>query len=91
MNYICSNCGKTTNEDSLKKSNGLGCFLWVIGFIALFVTWPVAIIVLLFAIVVSLNAKPNNICPNCNATNCVIPINSPKGEELYEKYKSKEK
>lgn len=96
--FICSNCGYTNKDDDMsevKETMGcLGASIWTvikviifwIGFIALLfipiIGWILAIILLFIPI----SSKKKIQCPHCKMENCIIPIDSPKGKELLEKY-----
>ena len=89
--YICSNCGSVTEKTPL---NFLGEGIWsilkvilfLIGFIILLCIpvfgWILAIILLFIPI----SKKQNYRCEKCQSENCLIPVSSPKGKELYKKY-----
>ena len=88
---ICKNCGFIGKEK--KKVRGtlsMELSLWVLGLILLIFP-PLGILVLIFALFYSLYrlASPKLvICPSCKAENCMIPIDSPIGQKLFQEFKN---
>lgn len=93
MKYICSNCGYTNkDEEYLDFLNlaGDGIFniiktiVYLIIVIGLFfipvIGWILALVLLFTPI--NNSAKKINKCPNCKAENCLVPLSSPRGQEL---------
>lgn len=88
--FICEQCGSITsnNETPVRKgvTNVIKTIVYLIGFVILLcipiIGWILAIILLLKPI----NGKDKKICPQCKNENCLIPIETPKGKELYKKY-----
>lgn len=94
--YICSNCGSLSDYS---YSKGDGCFtgilkfiFHIIFFIMLFTPlfW-VSILgwVIWLIIACSSGKKSENCCPSCKAENTLMLTTSPKGQELFEQYHSK--
>lgn len=88
MKYICSNCGNLQNR--LKEKDGCanrfwGWCIWVTLLISLF--YWVGFIVLAFEILFFMLTKgKSNFCHKCKSIGCVIPMDTPKGKELFDEY-----
>lgn len=89
-NYICANCGGQFKKPDTKGENFFGC-MWFINFLVFIVVgcfFNVIIgisILIIYILIGSLN-KQKKICPYCKNENCFIPIDTPKGQELYKKF-----
>lgn len=94
--YICSNCGEMTDYPMSKTVGCSGCSmavcLIVIGIILLlFNGWLISIVLFIIAFFIQFIHHDNeitNICPHCEANNALIPTDSPKGEEILNRYYS---
>lgn len=86
--YICSNCGYLQDElcGTGNDAQGFWVFSLIITFIiALFV--PVAWIVVGFEILFCiLTGGKLNSCRKCKAKDCMLPIDTPKGEKLFNEF-----
>ena len=73
MNYICRNCGEyiSSREYEKAKFNNCGCLYLTICLFFL------SIILIPLALILWLLFKPKVKCPYCNATESLIPENSP--------------
>ena len=100
MQYICSNCGYTNKDTFIYEDmfsvikfffNSFGTIIKTIGFITIFcmllcfppLGWILAVAMLFIPIN---KVRNNNYCPGCNAENCLVPLNTPKGKKLYNEY-----
>lgn len=89
--YICRNCGFM--QYSYGTSNS-GCALvfWIVCLILTILIGlfaPVAFIVVLFEILfIILVSKPNNtnICFECKAKDCIVPLDTPAGRKIYKDF-----
>lgn len=88
MKYICSNCGHLQNE--IGESGGCAHGFWGICiFITIIISllYWVGFIVLAFEILFFiLTGGKSNCCYKCKAKDCVIPVNTPRGEKLFNEY-----
>lgn len=89
--YICSNCGNTQNNYG-EENGGCAQTFWIIClvitlFISLFcaVGWIVVGFEILFIILTS-SSKKINTCFKCNAKDCVIPLDTPRGKQIYNEF-----
>lgn len=91
MKYICSNCGNLQNtigENSGCAHDFWGITLFITIMIAIFI--PVAWVVIGFEILFFiLTGRSSNCCNKCNAKDCVIPVNTPRGEKIHNEYYNK--
>ena len=98
--YICQVCGYSNYDDDLDLLDeviggiGSGTFtifktiifivIWVgLWFIPIF-GWILALAMLFIPI----SSKKNEKCPKCHNSNCLVPLDSPKGKELFKNYYS---
>lgn len=88
MKYICSNCGHLQTE--IGNSGGCAHDFWGICiFFTIFISliYWVGFIVLAFEILFFiLTSGKSNCCYKCKAKDCVIPVNTPRGEKLFNEY-----
>lgn len=92
MKYICSNCGYLQNEIGI--SGGCAHTFWswciIITLLLSLIYW-VGFIVLAFEILFFiLTGGKSNCCHKCKAKDCVIPVNTPRGEKLFDEYYEEE-
>lgn len=73
--------------------SGLSGIIWLISLIICLCLPPIGwifVIPLLFYPILSSNKNKSNnntnICPECGAANCLVPLNSPRGKKLYKEY-----
>ena len=86
--FICEQCGSVTTNNKTVVGKGINNIAKTILYIVIFIIllcipiigWILAIILLFNPI----NGK--KICPQCKNENCLIPVETPKGKELYKKY-----
>lgn len=100
MQYICSNCGYTNKDKFIYEDifsvikfffNSLSMIIRSIAFIIIFcmllcipvIGWILALGMLFIPIN---KVRNNNCCPGCNAENCLVSLNTPKGKKLYNEY-----
>lgn len=76
--YICRNCGELTDK-SYQKDSCLGSLAWIF---FIFISIGIALV---FYIIYKINSK-SNCCPHCKANNSLVPVDTPIGEELFNKY-----
>lgn len=65
------------------------CFIAIfIGLLFIPVIGWILAVLLLFVPISNNNRETEieNQCPNCKATNCLVPINTPRGKKLYREY-----
>lgn len=87
--YICSNCGELS--DKMGNNSGIGClttFVVFILIILLFINPIICGFFFILCIILSclIERNESNVCQYCKARNCMLPIDSPKGEVLFNKY-----
>lgn len=90
--YICGNCGNLTEINGI--IGDIGSNIWVIiktivlvaVFIGLLFVPVVGWIIDIALLFVPLTNKKKNYCPKCKTENCLIPVDSPKGKDLFNKY-----
>lgn len=87
MNYICTKCGSLQEKpDVFPKSKifPILIFAFIISLLVDTNLWVhyTGVILLIFVIITYVVHK--NYCSACTCNNCVIPINSSKGQKLYE-------
>lgn len=92
--YICENCGSLIKSSEVEGDYLKGClwtfFSFCLSFIiAIFFNWLLAIIFLIVFLIIMIIRFQKKICPSCKSQN-IIPINTPRGIELYNKYNSDE-
>lgn len=88
---ICKYCGYQGEEKKLTKGSFfIEVFMWGLALIFLIV-WPLGVVILLIALIYSFwrfLSTPERVCPKCRH-NCMIPLDTPAGKKLAEKYKTK--
>lgn len=96
--FICSNCGECTNypQKSVKSTGCSGCILAIIAISCFILSIALSnlFIMMISAIIViavlfngtTQKLTPTNICPNCEADSTLCPVNSRRGEKLFEEY-----
>ncbi len=92
MNYICTKCGNFQERpDVFPKSKifPILIFSFIISLLVNSNLWVhyTGVILLIFVVIVYVVFK--NCCSVCKCNNCVIPVNSPIGQNLYKKHISK--
>lgn len=93
--YICTTCGACSNLLDRKCEGGSGCSGCLVpigltlGIIGLFFYIFPGVIILLLTFILN-NSIPKKkqtiVCYNCNNENTMIPINTPNGKSLFEKF-----
>lgn len=89
--YICRNCGNIQYQRG--QNSGCAASFWFLGFaisfiIALcgaFVFYFISIVILLYLIVLFISQK-SNYCFQCQAKDCIVPMDTPAGEQLYKSF-----
>ncbi len=90
MQYICSNCGNVQNGNG--QNFGCGTLFWIVLLclnLVIGIFAPPALILVLFEIlfiILCSNSDKVTHCRYCKSQGTVVPVNSPKGSELYDKY-----
>lgn len=88
MKYICSNCGYL--QDEIGVSGGCAHDFWgwcIIVTLLISLFYWVGFIVLAFEILFFiLTSGKSNCCKKCKAKDCVIPVNTPRGEKIFNEY-----
>ena len=85
---ICKNCGYLGN--SKKSSSFLGeISIWIIFIFLSFLFLPLILIPIGYTLY-RFFVGTKDICPSCKAQDTVVPIDSPIGKDLYNKYYSKQ-
>lgn len=97
MKYICSNCGYTNKDEEYLDflsfaGRSIFTIIKVIVYLAVViglffipvVGWILALVLLFTPIN---NSKKANKCPHCKAENCLVPLNTAKGQELLKNQK----
>lgn len=88
MRYICSNCGYL--QDEIGVSGGCAHDFWgwcIIVTLLISLFYWVGFIVLAFEILFFiLTSGKSNCCKKCKAKDCVIPVNTPRGEKIFNEY-----
>ncbi len=90
--FICENCGCLIDEAQLKGENLFGC-IWggvalIIAIILFFTNLFSGLIFMILYLILGSLSKQKSVCTHCGSEN-IIPINTPKGQELYNKYNKK--
>ena len=88
---ICGNCGYLTNKNGAEEIGStvyviIKTIILVAAFIGLLFLGPVGWILAIALLFIPISKKKTNQCPKCKGENCLIPIDTPKGQELYNKY-----
>ena len=89
---ICEKCGALSEKNETLSRSGL--IIWnvikTVVFLIIFIgLWFIPVVGWILAIAllfVPINQKNKNKCTKCQNENCIIPVDSPKGQELYKKY-----
>lgn len=88
MKYICSNCGYL--QDEIGVSGGCAHSFWgwcIIVTLLISLFYWLGFIVLAFEILFFiLTGGKSNCCKKCKAKDCVIPVNTPRGEKIFNEY-----
>ena len=89
MEYICSCCGSKI-ENPKKQGENFYNIIWsilsVIFIIVGFINNITVGIVLIYLYIIAANvSREKFVCPVCKSEN-IIPINTPKGQQLYDRY-----
>ena len=83
---VCTQCGYVGSQK--KRAHGsffMECCVWFLGLICCAFFGFFGAIVLFFALLYSLwrlVAGSDKICPSCQNKDCMIPVTSPRGQEL---------
>lgn len=89
MKYICTKCGNLQNKIGVLTDNkalSVLSFLIIVGMLADKNIW-IHYIGLIFLLFVLIGCAVNkNYCYTCRCNNCIVPIDSPIGKNIYEKY-----
>lgn len=91
VKYICRNCGNIQYQQG--QNSGCAVSFWFLGFVisfiialcGAFVFYFISIVILLYLIVLFISQK-SNYCFQCQAKDCIVPMDTPAGEQLYKSF-----
>ncbi|DAB09765.1 TPA: hypothetical protein CPT95_03530 [Candidatus Gastranaerophilales bacterium HUM_15] len=100
MKYICRNCGSMQYQIGRSGGCAQTFWQWCLGItVVIGLFFPIAFIVVAFEVLFLILTSRNpasNFCFKCKARGCVVPFNTPAGQQIYknfypEEYEEEEK
>ena len=88
--YICRNCGYIQYQEG--QTRGCTAVFWLLTLIITIViglVYPIAFVVVAFEILFLILTSRNpdsNYCFKCKARDCIVPMDTPAGEQLYKNF-----